>query len=236
MSLERLPDEVFQLLLYYVPPVDNLRGVQLLSRRFYDLSNGSLLWKYHCRTSFRFWRPHHDFPNKLQQKPKEVDWKSLFLVRHGHNITISRLLDEVVASRSSRWRKFERICKFGYDAKDILIQQSHTDESAKDVLARRFGSPHLISDRATQVTILLDTSAAPLSIACIERSRFTNGMDFVPLPRPPAARTLMHMAWSAVSEDLTCSWFMISQEISKMWVDNPLFTTILMRSPRRSSL
>jgi F-box protein 21 len=66
-----------------------------------------------------------------------VDWKHLFLVRSRRNHVVSRLLDEILATKVGRLKKMERICRMGYDAKDILLVQCHTHESVPDVLARR---------------------------------------------------------------------------------------------------
>lgn len=137
MSLEQVPDEIIQQLLYYISPEDNLQCFQLLSRRFHHLSNEGLLWRHHCRISFRYWLPDHQINNKLHLRVTDVDWKHLFLLRLHRNRLISKLLDGVLETKVGRLKKFESICRLGYDAKDFLLAQCRIGESAKDVLARR---------------------------------------------------------------------------------------------------
>lgn len=137
MLLDQVPYEIIQHLLYYVSPEDNLASFQLLSHRLYRLANEPLLWKYHCRSSFRFWNPEHGFQRRLKQRASEADWKCLFIQRNTRNVQISHLLDEILATKAGRLMKFEQICRLGYDAKDFLLDQCHAEESAEDVLARR---------------------------------------------------------------------------------------------------
>ncbi|EFZ03335.2 F-box domain-containing protein [Metarhizium robertsii ARSEF 23] len=135
-SLGRFPDEIIQHLLRFVPPRDILQCFQLLCHRFYRLANEGLLWRYHCRSTFKYWHPGHGFGEKLQATVASVDWKYLFLLRTRSNHTISQLLDGIVETKVGRLKKIEKICRLGYDAKDFLLVQCHIHESASDVLAR----------------------------------------------------------------------------------------------------
>lgn len=137
MLLDQIPDEIIQHLLYYVSPEDTLHNFQLLSHRFRHLANEPLLWKYYCRNTFRFWHSEHDFHSKLRHIASDVDWKRLFILRKTRNGQISRLLDEIIATKVGRLRRIEQISRLGYDAKDFLLEQCRIDESAEDVLARR---------------------------------------------------------------------------------------------------
>lgn len=65
LSLEQMPDEIIGHLLYYLSPEDNLFNVQFVSRRFYRLVNTPLLWKYYCRTSLKYWNPHHRLKERV---------------------------------------------------------------------------------------------------------------------------------------------------------------------------
>ncbi|QPG93812.1 hypothetical protein C2857_002781 [Epichloe festucae Fl1] len=138
MSLDQAPDEIIQQLLYHVSPEDNLRCFQLLGHRFHRLASQGLLWRHHCRTRFRYWSPEHGFHEKLHQAVASVKWKRLFLLREHRNRLVSKLFDEVLASKVGRLKRMEHICRLGYDAKDFLLDQCHTHESASDVLARRY--------------------------------------------------------------------------------------------------
>lgn len=137
MSLKQIPDEIIQQLLYYISPEDTLRCFQLLAHRFHRLAGHGLLWRYHCRTRFRYWSPHHEFHEKLRQSVTRTDWKDLFLLRNRRNRLISELFDAILASKVGRLKRMEHICRLGYDAKDFLLDQCRTHESASDVLSRR---------------------------------------------------------------------------------------------------
>ena len=136
-SIHVTPDEILRQILYFVSPDDNLSSIQPLSKRFYLLANEPLLWRYHCRFSFRYWHDDHGFHDKLQRKVSETDWKALYLVRKKRNARLALLLDSVLATKVGRLRKFEQICLLGYDAKDFLLEQCNTSDAAEDVLARR---------------------------------------------------------------------------------------------------
>ncbi|KAG6040243.1 hypothetical protein E4U41_001118 [Claviceps citrina] len=153
MSLEQVPDEIIQQLLYYVSPEDNLRCFQLLARRFHRLASQGLLWRHHCCTSFKYWSPQHEFPQKLRRPVASVQWKRLFLLREHRNRIISRLFDAVLATIVGRLRRMERICRLGYDAKDFLLSQCQIDESASDVLARRYFSNAILDSIHRSIAI-----------------------------------------------------------------------------------
>lgn len=136
-ALDVIPDEILQLVLYFISPEENLRGAQLASRRFHRLANEPLLWRYHCRHAFVHWSPAHDITARLAGRVSEVDWKSLFIQRKKTNFYIAQEFDHVVATKLGRSGKYEQICLLGNDAKDFLMEQSHTSDDAEDVLARR---------------------------------------------------------------------------------------------------
>lgn len=137
MFLSQVADEIIEHLLYHVPPEDNLSSIQLVSHRLNRLANGPLLWRHHCQSTFKFWHPDHDFPSLLRQRASSTAWKKLFLLRKRRNKTISNLLNHVIATKVGRLQRIEAISRFGYDAKDYLLEQCHTDDSLEDVLARR---------------------------------------------------------------------------------------------------
>ncbi|KAJ3522804.1 hypothetical protein NM208_g12704 [Fusarium decemcellulare] len=144
MFFSQVPDEIIQHLLYYIPPEDNLSSFQLLSHRLRRLANEPLLWRYHCQSNFRFWHPEHNFQRRLKGRASQTPWKDLFIVRKCRNAQLDRLLDEILATRVGRVRRFEKVCNFGYDAKDFLLEQCNTANSADDVLARRYYSKSLL--------------------------------------------------------------------------------------------
>ncbi|KAL2134609.1 hypothetical protein VTI74DRAFT_11351 [Chaetomium olivicolor] len=138
LSLEDIPDEIVRHILLYLSPEDTLQSFQLLSRRFHHIANESLLWRWHCQTSFRFWNPEHKFIEKLTSLASSVDWRGLWVARKKKNNRASRLLDSVISRKTGQLRKLQELCELGYDVKDYLLEQCHADESAEDVLARRY--------------------------------------------------------------------------------------------------
>lgn len=136
-TLDQIPDEIIHHILSFVSPEDNLRNVQLLSRRLQLLANEPILWRQHCQTSFQYWNPAHDFSAKLRGRVSDVNWKSLYLLRKARNAQVSNLFDAILATKLGRARRFEQICRLGYDAKEFLVEQSRTIDTADDVLARR---------------------------------------------------------------------------------------------------
>ncbi|KAH9890843.1 hypothetical protein F4778DRAFT_752489 [Xylariomycetidae sp. FL2044] len=137
-QLDHLPDELIHQILQYVAPEDIIRNIWPLSTRFNSVSQEPLLWRYHCRTSFKYWQSDHDFQSKLALNVHQVDWRRLFLLRLARNHRIAHLVDGIVASRVCRLQRTEQICQYGYDAKDFLLTQCRVDDSAPDVLARRY--------------------------------------------------------------------------------------------------
>lgn len=135
VTLADLPNEViFQILLYV--PLDSTPTLLRVSRRFNEAVQ-PLLWKFHCRTQFRYWSEEHDIKHKLSKNALQVDWKSLFVKRHSVDRETSRTLDSIIGSQLGRINKSESIVRLGYDAKDTLLRNIHVGEDADDVLARQ---------------------------------------------------------------------------------------------------
>lgn len=137
MSFSQVPDEIIQHLLYYISPEDTLASFQLISHRLRRLANEPLLWRYHCQSNFKFWHPEHRFHQRLRDRAPATPWKKLFIIRKCRNAQINRLLDEILATKVGRLRRFEKVCRLGYDAKDFLLEQCDADDSIDDHLARR---------------------------------------------------------------------------------------------------
>jgi len=144
-SLDNVPDEIVRQVLLFVSPEDNLVSVQLLARRLGHLANEPLLWRHHCRRSYKYWAPERRLPEKLAAKASEVEWKALWIERKRLNARNQRLFDGLLSTKVGRLRKLGKICELGYDAKDFLLEQVYADDSVDDVLARRYGRrPSLI--------------------------------------------------------------------------------------------
>lgn len=135
--IDHIPDEIFKHLLQFVSPQDNLGSVQLVSRRFNQLANDSLLWKQHCNSTFTYWLPEHRFHERVKGLASETEWKKLFILRFSRNKRIARMLDDIIATKVGRVKRFELIGQLGYDAKDLLLEQCQISSSVDDHLARR---------------------------------------------------------------------------------------------------
>jgi F-box protein 21 len=136
-SLNSLPDEVLQNILYYVSPHDVLLNIKRVSKRFNGLGSEPLLWRYHCRTQFNYWDGKHRIRQKFLGSVVDVDWKTLFRHRQTVDSQTTAILDSILGDQVNRIKKFNTIAEFGYDAKDTLLRHCHTSETAEDVLARR---------------------------------------------------------------------------------------------------
>jgi F-box protein 21 len=143
-SLNSLPDEVLQHILYYPSPHDVLASVQRLSKRFQRLASEPLLWRHHCRVHFRYWDSKHRIRQKFRGKVVDIDWKMLYTHRMKVDADTTSTLDSILSGQVNRIQKFRVIAEFGYDAKDTLLRHCHTNDEAEDVLARRQASilPH----------------------------------------------------------------------------------------------
>lgn len=101
--------------------------------------------------------------------------------RNRRNTRVSYLMDGILASKVGRLQKFGQICMLGYDAKDFLLEQCHTDETAEDVLARRFygntalGSIH----RSIAVQEWLPYQRAPYTLRGLDRALAAFEMFFL---------------------------------------------------------
>lgn len=138
MSLNQLPDEIIRHILFCLSPLDTLHGVGLTCRHLARLSKEGLLWRFHCIQTFKFWHPSHNFRALLRLSAHRTDWNTLFVLRYNQNKQISRLLNGIIRTKVGRLKRFEWITKFGYDAKDFLLEHCDADDSFEDVLARRY--------------------------------------------------------------------------------------------------
>ena len=138
-SLDDIPDEIVRHVLLFVSPEDNLRTVQHLAKRLGRIANEPLLWRYHCHRAYKYWAPRHVLPLKLAAQASDVAWKELWIERKRLDTRSARLFDGLLSTKVGRLRKLGKICELGYDAKDFLLAQLHTDDGVEDVLARRYG-------------------------------------------------------------------------------------------------
>lgn len=134
--LSELPNEIIYQILLCLPPT-SVPKVQQVSRQFNDLSQ-PILWRSHCRTQFKFWKPDHEIHEKFSGAVARVDWKKIFLERHRIHHATTRQINSMLCSQRSRIEKTESIVAHGYDTKDTLLRHNNVGDEAKDVLARRY--------------------------------------------------------------------------------------------------
>lgn len=135
--LDDVPDEIIRHILQYVSPLETYETIPLVSRRLRLVAHDSLLWRYYCQISYRYWHPEHRLHEKLDTSASKTPWRELWRRRKSRNDLMARLLDGIIATKMARQEKLGRICMFGYDAKDFLLEQSRADEGVEDGLARR---------------------------------------------------------------------------------------------------
>lgn len=137
-AIDNVPDEIIRQILEYVPPAQSYDDILLLSKRFKRIAFEPLLWKHYCQISFRYWHADHRLSEKLAARASKTDWRELWKIRQYRNDLCARLLDHIIATKVGRMEKVARICRFGYDAKDFLLEQIQTPDTAEDALARRY--------------------------------------------------------------------------------------------------
>ena len=137
ISLNALPHEVLRQILFYTSSHDTLVNIQPLSKRFNELGNEPLLWRYHCRVDFKYWDSKHRIKQKLLGNVGDVDWKALYTHRKSIESKTTEILNGILEGQRNRIGKFDAISKFGYDAKDTLLKHCDAGDEAEDILARR---------------------------------------------------------------------------------------------------
>jgi F-box protein 21 len=134
--LTDLPDEILREICLFLDWNDAL-SLQASYRRFSEVANDHLLWKFYCRSSFMYWAASHKLSAKLADAGF-VQWKQLFKTRHKADIKTESTLQAIISSQKGRIPKIESIVELGYDAKEVLLQSCASDSQSHDHLARRY--------------------------------------------------------------------------------------------------
>ena len=135
--LTDLPVEILRCVSFFIGWNDAL-SIQATCRRLGDVANEHLLWKYYCRSSFKYWAARHQISTKLGD-PTFLGWKELFKKRHEAEFKTRSALESIIASQTARTPKIEDIVSLGYDAKDVLLRDHTRTMDLDDYLARRCG-------------------------------------------------------------------------------------------------
>ncbi|KAJ5114583.1 hypothetical protein NUU61_000342 [Penicillium alfredii] len=134
-------------------PPRSSTALEQSSSRFHDVTNEPLLWRYYCQSYYKSWDKRHDISSKLASPVSSVDWKALFVLRYRVDLSITRLLDSILASQTGRIEKFRAVIDFGYDAKDTLLRHCRV-ESGEDHLARSIAVPEWVKLRRGEAVSL----------------------------------------------------------------------------------
>ena len=137
-AFEQLPNEVLYTIFLSVPP-STVPILQQVCRKFNGVSQ-PLLWRHHCRTLFRYWSPARCMQDKFDGDMNKVDWKTIFSERHVLGHQVSNRISDILSEQKGRLTKAEDIVCRDYDAKDALLQNLNVEQTAEDVLARRYYS------------------------------------------------------------------------------------------------
>ncbi|CAK7262887.1 hypothetical protein SEPCBS57363_000274 [Sporothrix epigloea] len=138
-NFDRIPDELVVAILYLLPSSDIADSVQLLSRRFYYLSQEPKLWLARCRSDYKHWSA--PFCRRLARAgpANHGPWKQMWINRRRCDASTAWHFEHVLSSKVKRVRHLEAICRRGLNAKDFLLEQySLADNATDDVLARRY--------------------------------------------------------------------------------------------------
>ena len=135
-KLINLPDEILRSVCFFLDWHDAL-SLQSTSRRFGDVANEHLLWKYYCQCSFRYWAVSHQISSKFADL-SFVQWKQLFRNHHEAEIRTRSALQGIISSQRARTPKIESIVELGYDSKAALLQSHARASEFDDHLARRY--------------------------------------------------------------------------------------------------
>lgn len=137
-TMDDVPVEILRQIIQHVPPEEAYESLPLVSKRMKRVAAEPLLWKYFCQTCFRFWNSEHCIGDKLESRASKTPWRDLWRRRKYRNDLIARLLNSIVSTKVNRYLKMGRLCQYRYDAKDFLLEQVNTPDSAEDCLARRY--------------------------------------------------------------------------------------------------
>ena len=134
--LTDLPDEILRCICFFIDWNDAL-ALQATCRRFVDVADEHLLWKFYCQSSFRYWSVRHQIKRK-QEDSSFLGWKELFMKRHEADFKTRSALQDIISSQASRTPKIEVTVSLGYDAKDVLLHIHQSAVDFDDHLARKY--------------------------------------------------------------------------------------------------
>jgi F-box protein 21 len=161
-SFSDLPAEIVQSILFFLPP-ECLCEVRASSKQLQSIADSPLLWRYHCRTQYRFWDPIHSIGRKLASPASATDWKGLFVTRRRIDAEVHEMVNEVVRTPQNRIHTIEDISvqhygsavvAHSYDVKDALLSHYNVSADEDDHLARRYWAEAILGRLHRALAIL----------------------------------------------------------------------------------
>ncbi|KAK0928878.1 hypothetical protein LTR91_004058 [Friedmanniomyces endolithicus] len=149
--LTRLPDELLEAIVFYLPPHDTV-AFGATCRRSNKITFEPLVWRAHCLQEYRYWESRHELKEKLSRPPAQTKWRLLFNERMQTDKKAADLFDALLETQQHRLERMEKVAAMGYDVKELLLKQRDgTPDEALDVLARRYHANALLGSihRAT---------------------------------------------------------------------------------------
>ncbi|PWY65023.1 YccV-like-domain-containing protein [Aspergillus heteromorphus CBS 117.55] len=150
--LDCFPEELLRHIIRYCQPYSTT-ALEQTARRFREVTNEPLLWRYYCLSDFKYWAQEHEFPKKVAGPVLSVNWKSLYKSKHLRYRATCRSLDGILATQTRRLDKIQTIIDLGYDAKDALLQNFSVHPEVEDYLARRYYAEALLTSLHRSVAV-----------------------------------------------------------------------------------
>ncbi|POS73942.1 hypothetical protein DHEL01_v207662 [Diaporthe helianthi] len=135
----QLPDELLTVVTCHIATAADTAALGSTCQRLRKVVCTSPVWKKHCLTTWYYWDPRHELPEKLAQPPLQTDWRQLFLQRVSSDLEAVRVFQDMISSQQMRMNRMNEIAEKGRDAQDLLLNlKDRTPEHAEDVLAKRW--------------------------------------------------------------------------------------------------
>lgn len=142
---QRLPDELLEAIVFYLPP-DATLAFGGTCKRSNKIACEHLVWRRHCMQAWRYWQPEHELRELLLQPPAQTKWRHLYNERRRTDKLAMDIFDELLKTQQKRIERMEKISGMGYDVKDLLLSvRDGTRDDVEDVLARRYWADSILA-------------------------------------------------------------------------------------------
>lgn len=198
-SFTTLPTEILEAIFLHLDPQSFLSISRTCTLINGNAANAPVVWRHFCKASFSTWASEHDIATKFAGPLSQVDWRSLFIHRFQKNKETRRLLDTLLESQQGRTKYITEIAGFGYDAKDVLLQECACPKDAEDALARKYYANAILERIQREMVIKVWQNLAKGGHVSLERA--LGGFDMFARTGPTVDFDYM----SQDLDDLACS-------------------------------